>query len=124
MESTVSAEELRSLFASREPLVLIDVREPFELSNGMIPSAKSLPLGQLSDALDLSVPAFAKRFGFPKPSKDQKIVFYCRTGGRSAAATRIAVQKGFAALNFAGSVFEWSKTDPAVKFYGPAPVGR
>ena len=123
MPSVVSLEELRKWIDSKE-IVLVDVREPFELSNGMIPTAHPIPLGQLPVALELPPSEFQKRFGFVKPSKSDRIVFYCRTGNRSTVATRMAQSKGFNAFNFAGSVLEWSKANPSVRFYGPMPVGR
>ncbi|MDO8624995.1 MAG: rhodanese-like domain-containing protein [Candidatus Diapherotrites archaeon] len=124
MADVILLEELKQWLNSKKRFVLIDVRESNELQHGMIPTAHHVSLGQLSAALDLSANEFEKQFKFPKPSKSDNAVFYCRTGSRSAVAARIASSKGFTAFNFHGSVFEWSKSDPAVRFYGPAPMGR
>lgn len=44
-----------------------------------------------------AVPAeeWQPRFGWPKPKRDQEIVFYCRSGKRSASASDIARRNGF-----------------------------
>jgi rhodanese-related sulfurtransferase len=42
-------------------------------------------------------------------SKDQKILFICRSGGRSAQATQMALQMGFEdAYNMAGGMLYWN----------------
>ncbi|KAL2001953.1 hypothetical protein VTN02DRAFT_931 [Thermoascus thermophilus] len=53
---------------SQPRAILIDVREPAELSaTGIIPTALSIPLASQPDALFLSPEEFETRFGFPKP---------------------------------------------------------
>ncbi|PGH16828.1 hypothetical protein AJ79_01472 [Helicocarpus griseus UAMH5409] len=48
--------------------ILIDVREPAELSaTGIIPTALNIPIASHPDALFLSPDEFLTRFGFPKP---------------------------------------------------------
>lgn len=73
---------------------LVDVREPHEVAEGMIPGARSIPLGQLPERLtelDLARP----------------IVAICRSGNRSGQATAILTSAGFAAENMAGGMLAW-----------------
>ena len=74
---------------------LIDVREPNETEQGMIPSAVNLPLSELPNSLHLGSTDFKAKYGYEKPRKDQEITFYCRSGKRSTTACEIAAQNGY-----------------------------
>ncbi|KAG6850328.1 hypothetical protein H0H93_014903 [Arthromyces matolae] len=79
----ISYEELKPRTESPEPeTYLIDVREPDEVIQGMIPSAVNLPLSELANSLYLSPAAFLEKHGFEKPPKTQQLIFYCRSGKR------------------------------------------
>ncbi|MBS3061736.1 MAG: sulfurtransferase [Candidatus Diapherotrites archaeon] len=121
MSDVISLKELKQWMDSKRDFILIDVRSPSELSHGLLPGAKNIPLKELSDALDLPEKDFLNRFRFEKPA-GKTVVFYCRTGNRSLFATGLAKRKGFDVRNFSGSIWEWSAIDPAVKRYGPAPL--
>ncbi len=73
-------DDLRAYMAKRQEknYVLIDVRQPMEYELEHIPGALLLPLGDLERRL------------FELPA-DRDLVFYCRSGGRSAAAATLAV---------------------------------
>jgi len=71
------------------------VREPDEAIQGSIPSSVNLPLSVLPNSLHLHESAFKAKHGFEKPLKDQEIIFYCRTGKRSATACDVAKRNGF-----------------------------
>ncbi|KAI9454844.1 Rhodanese-like protein [Lactarius psammicola] len=87
---------------------LIDVREPDEVLQGMIPSAVNLPLSGLSGALHLDGEKFRETYGFRKPALDQEIVFYCRSGMRSSSASDVARRNGYKnILNYKGSWLDW-----------------
>ena len=45
--------------------------------------------------MHLNPVAFKEKYGFEKPKKDQEIVFYCRSGKRSATASDIAAKNGY-----------------------------
>ncbi|KAI0067878.1 endoplasmic reticulum protein [Artomyces pyxidatus] len=95
-----------------EDAYLIDVREPDEVVSGMIPSAVNLPLSVLSGSLQLPEEQFVKKFGFKRPSKDQEIVFYCRSGKRSASAGDVAKRNGYSnILNYEGSWLDWASRE-------------
>ncbi|KAL4752348.1 hypothetical protein BDW72DRAFT_202390 [Aspergillus terricola var. indicus] len=80
-------------------LILVDVREPAELTRtGIIPSAVAVPLASQPDALFLTPDEFETRFGYPKPGADGgkgDIVFYCLAGVRAKAAAQLAIQAGY-----------------------------
>jgi len=87
---------------------LIDVREPDEVIQGSIPSSVNLPLSVLSNSLHLQENAFKEKHGFDKPRKNQEIVFYCRSGKRSATACDIAKRNGYTSLfSYEGSWLDW-----------------
>ncbi|KAG7097924.1 hypothetical protein E1B28_005235 [Marasmius oreades] len=75
--------------------IIIDVREPTEVRNGMIPTAVNIPLTTLHDSLKYSSEEFKKLYGVSKPERNQEITFYCYKGLRSRVASDIAVMNGF-----------------------------
>lgn len=87
--------------APQKSLILVDVREPAELTaTGVIPSAVCVPLASQPDALFLTPDEFETRFGFPKPGAAEgqetgDVVFYCKAGVRARAAAQLAVKAGY-----------------------------
>jgi len=95
--------------------MLIDVREPHECAaSGMIPSAINMPLGEVARAFKESSDAsFAERWSRAKPAKDALLVFYCRSGRRSAMAQATLKGAGYArVVNYVGSALDWFGTEP------------
>jgi adenylyltransferase/sulfurtransferase len=85
---------------------LLDVREPHEYEITNLGGAL-IPLGELEE-----------RLGELDAHKGEEIVVHCRTGGRSAEATKLLREKGFDAKNLAGGVHAWSdEVDPNVPKY-------
>ncbi|OQO02160.1 hypothetical protein B0A48_11712 [Cryoendolithus antarcticus] len=90
--------------------VLIDVREPSEFAAGYIPNAINIPLKTQADALFLPADEFEDKFGFSKPSADQEVVFYCKSGVRSSAAAQLARTVGYKNVSeYRGSWLDWEK---------------
>ena len=115
----ISTEEVKNLIDSdSDNYILIDVRENEELENGMIPTAKNIPMGEIAKAFKKDEEDFEPEYGFITPSKDKTIIFYCRTGPRGEYAAKIALNAGFDAQVYEGSILEWSKIDSNVKMYG------
>jgi rhodanese-related sulfurtransferase len=77
-----------------ERVQLIDVRQPHEHEAGRIAGGRLIELSELSAAAD-------------SIDRDRPVVFYCRSGGRSAMATEAFVQAGFDAHNMTGGMLEW-----------------
>jgi rhodanese-related sulfurtransferase len=94
----VSPAELRVLLeaaSDSRPLVLIDVREPFEYFAGHFAGARNIPMGQLE-----------QRLGELSP-RDRN-VFVCRIGERSAKALALAQAAGHdAATHLQGGMVAW-----------------
>jgi sulfur-carrier protein adenylyltransferase/sulfurtransferase len=102
----MSPHELKRRMDAGEPFELIDVREPFEYEIARIDAAKLIPLGEISERLD-------------ELSGEQPIVVHCHSGTRSAQATRLLQQRGFANVyNLEGGIDAWSdQIDPSVPKY-------
>ncbi|EJT46106.1 endoplasmic reticulum protein [Trichosporon asahii var. asahii CBS 2479] len=97
-----------------DDILIVDVREPDEVALGTLPSAVNLPLSRLPEALDedFEPGRFKKEFAFKKPAAGQKIIFFCRSGKRSATAAEIAGMHGYANVrNYVGSWLEWSEKE-------------
>lgn len=77
-----------------DSVFLLDVREPDEWEDGVIPGATRIPLGLLRAHLD-ALP------------HDREIVTYCRSGQRSYYATRLLTQSGFRCRNLSGAFLTW-----------------
>ena len=73
---------------------LIDVRQADEYAAGRIAGARLIELAQLS--------AKAQTIATDRP-----VVFYCRSGSRSAMATEAFIRAGFEAYNMAGGLLDW-----------------
>ncbi|MBS1862827.1 MAG: rhodanese-like domain-containing protein [Actinobacteria bacterium] len=78
-------------------LLLIDVREPDEFRQMHPPRAEPVPLGQLA--------AHLQRLG----AAGKPVAFVCRSGSRSAMATRQARQAGIDAHNVTGGMLAWER---------------
>src|ERR1700761_1575472 len=73
---------------------LIDVRQPHEHEAGRIAGDRLIVLDRLSAEAG-------------SIDRERPVVFYCRTGGRSAIATQAFEQAGFDAHNLAGGLVAW-----------------
>jgi rhodanese-related sulfurtransferase len=81
-----------------EDVVLVDVRTEMEVSRGVIDGAIHIPLHMLPFRAD-DLP------------KNRRVVFYCRTGARSAQACAFMACKGYEEVyNLRGGVMAWLKT--------------
>jgi rhodanese-related sulfurtransferase len=94
----IDSHELASWLASDNPPILIDVRTPPEMAQASIPKGKPLPLTTLPLRLH-EVP------------KNGKVVFYCRTGARSAQACMFMAQQGYDNVyNLHGGIVTWAQS--------------
>jgi rhodanese-related sulfurtransferase len=76
---------------------VLDVREPDEFTG---------PLGHIAGATLVPLGALAERA--QELARDRPVVAVCRAGGRSAQATIILQQAGFAEVaNLAGGMLRW-----------------
>jgi len=92
----ISAKDLYSILQNEKDFILVDVREPDELTDtGFIPDAVNIPLGQIEQKLST----------LPKTGK---LIVYCKTGNRSAQAAKFLVSKGYPNVyNLEGGIERW-----------------
>lgn len=101
----ISPSELAS---DTQGVVLIDVREPAEFETGHIASAVNIPRGVLEFQVDAH-PAVANVSDPALSHKEQPLVVYCRTGGRSALAVLNLQRMGFTNVrSLVGGITEWA----------------
>ncbi len=77
MMNEITVEKLRDKLAQGEPILLVDVREPYEHEEFNI-GGLLIPLADLAAQVEQL-----------KDSKDKEIVLYCRSGNRSAMAQKL-----------------------------------
>jgi rhodanese-related sulfurtransferase len=94
MDGDYTPQEVAELHARGE-IALVDVREPHEHEAGRIGGERLIPLAEL--------PAQAATL-----DQDRPLVFYCRSGSRSAMATDAFRSAGYDAHNMAGGLLEWT----------------
>jgi rhodanese-related sulfurtransferase len=93
MDSDYTPQQVAQLL-ERTEIQLIDVRQTDEHEAGRIAGDRLIELAQLPAALDTI-------------ERDKLVVFYCRTGARSAMATEAFRGAGFDAHNMAGGLVDW-----------------
>ena len=85
--------------------LVLDVREESEFHAGHIRGAKLIPLLKLKD-----------RVGELERYREQPIVVVCRSGQRSATASALLGNRGFAqAYNLTGGMMAWQKAELPVE---------
>lgn len=101
----ITPAELKAKLDAREDFVLIDVREAAEFEHGHIAGAHLVPRGIIEAAADTSYP---KHYAPLSGARDQQIILYCATSGRSAMAAAVLQMMGFRkVLNLAGGYVRW-----------------
>ena len=102
MENTIQALSVKSFaevwLSDSEPKpVLIDVREPWEISFANISGSLNIPMNQIPERLS-------------ELPKDTQMVLMCHHGGRSQSVAQFLSHNGFDQLsNLIGGIHAWSK---------------
>lgn len=97
----ITVQELKQKIDSGEKPFILDVREPFEQHQSDInyENKTLIPIGKLKDNLEEI-----------SEKKDAEIICMCRSGGRSAQATRFLANQGFSNVkNLKGGINKWAK---------------
>jgi rhodanese-related sulfurtransferase len=93
----IDAQQLKEMLGSPEPPFLIDVREDWEVSRGVISGATHIPMNLVSDQMD-------------ELPRDRKIVVYCAAGARSYAVAEYLLYQGFKdVINLDGGIMAWAE---------------
>ena len=104
----ITPRELKDRLDAGDVPVLVDVREYHEAEIADLPQHDQLriPTGEFPQRMD-------------EVSPDADVVLYCRSGGRSAWATAILMQRGYErVLNLKGGVLGWrADVDPTLRAY-------
>jgi len=89
-----------------ERVLILDVREPFEIALAPFPGATHIPMGDIPSRLTELDP-------------DRETVVVCHHGVRSAQVAMYLAQMGFErVLNLAGGIDAWSEdADPSTPRY-------
>jgi len=91
--------------ASREPPLVLDVREPWEIETASLKGITPIPMRE--------IPARAGEL-----PREREIVAVCHHGGRSMQVAMFLEQQGFRLQNLTGGMYAWSREiDPAVPRY-------
>jgi sulfur-carrier protein adenylyltransferase/sulfurtransferase len=91
---TVSLEEIKHRLDTKQPMVLLDVREKEEFRAGYIPGAISVPRGFLEIQIEQKI-----------PDKSAPVVAYCAGGTRSALAAKTLAELGYTNVESANPGF-------------------
>jgi rhodanese-related sulfurtransferase len=82
-EGEIALEDFRkALEAQPADTLILDVRGPAEVAEGMLPGARNIPLDQLESRMS-------------ELPKDKKILVYCSTGARASMAREVLAKAGF-----------------------------
>lgn len=100
----VRVADVKQMRARKDPVTIIDVREPNEWALGRIPGAMHLPRGVLETKIEAAVP------------RERQIVLYCAGGNRSALAADSLQQMGYDKVSsMAGGWTAWAQEDGEVE---------
>ena len=107
MEFEILPEQLKQQLAEKQPVTVLDVREPWEYQAAHIEGSKLIPMTE--------IPARANNEFDP----DEHIVVICHHGVRSANVAAWLRQQGFENVQtMRGGIDQWSRQiDPTVPLY-------
>jgi len=101
--ANITVQELKERMDKGEELYIVDVREPDEHAAFNI-GGKLVPVGDIlamqTDDID--------------EWKEKEVIFYCRSGARSARAAQFAEMLGFEnTVNLTGGMLAWKEAFPS-----------
>lgn len=97
MVNEIDSESLSQRLTKAEDVLLVDIRTPAEIAQGLIPDALQLPMHLIPIRIS-EIP------------KDRDVVIYCRSGARSYQACAYLMQQGYnRVLNLRGGIIAWAR---------------
>ena len=102
----ITPKQLKSRLDAGEAIDIIDVREDWEVAQGMLANAVHIPMDDIPDAVD-------------QISREKPVVVMCHTGRRSEQVAMWMDTEGFDnILNLVGGIDQWSREiDPSLPRY-------
>jgi rhodanese-related sulfurtransferase len=104
--STIQAQTYKNAAAeafkteiSKDTVQLVDVRTPGEYTQGHIKGAVNINLKQAEFLAQVEKTI----------DKKKTVYVYCRSGGRSAYASKMLSQAGFTVVNLSGGILGWQR---------------
>ena len=95
----VTVDDVKDQLTGADRAVLVDVREPDEVADGVIKGAITIPRGFLELRIEQAV-----------PNKDQEVIIYCQGGVRSAMAAKALEELGYGQVkSMAGGFGAWKR---------------
>jgi len=93
----IDSESLQQRISDGADQLLVDIRTPAEMAQGMIPDAMQLPMHLIPLRL-------------AELPRDRDIVLYCRSGARSYQACAYMQQQGYdRVINLRGGIIAWAR---------------
>ncbi len=93
----ISAKDAYAMMQQNNGAVIVDVRTPSEFASGRIKNSINVPL-QSIQAGDVSL----------LPNKNATLLVYCRSGNRSAQASKILADMGYTGVYDFGGIINWT----------------
>lgn len=102
----ITPKQLKSRLDAGEDIDIIDVREDWEVAQGMLANAIHIPMDDIPDNVD-------------QISHDTPVVIMCHSGSRSEQVAMWMETEGFDnVLNLVGGIDQWSREiDPSIPRY-------
>lgn len=107
----ITIEDFKTMYDGEDYFIIIDVRTMEEYDAGYIPGAVSIPRGVLE--FKIGKEEVWDNMGLYIPEKVDQIVLNCRSGGRSALATKALMELGYENVkSLQGGFNAWKEAYP------------
>lgn len=100
--NALTAADAKTRIDNKQPLIILDVRQPDEFQSGHIAGARLIPLSELPRRIN-------------ELPKESEILCVCRSGSRSSVAVGQLTRLGFNAINLRGGMMGWQSAGYPVK---------
>lgn len=91
--NNINNQELQEIIKTNKNVLILDVRNPDEYKAGHIPKSRNIPVQELDSKLS-SLQSY----------KEETIIVYCASGGRSSKAATILSNSGFTKVYNLGGI--------------------
>lgn len=99
--------DLQQALIDKQPLLLLDVREPYEWRQVHIPSALHIPMNDIPQRL-------------AELSPHQPILVFCAHGSRSYGVAGYLMEQGYTAYSLAGGISQLARAGVEFSSHTPA----